>query len=108
MPFWINVLVGVLAFAVAALGGKALIPWLHKLKFGQPIKVEFGPKWHANKQGTPTMGGILFIVGSIVATAAGYAVYRMTSSVDVTAICCSVSSASSMTLPRWQRNRTRV
>ena len=86
MPFWINVLVGVLAFAVAALGGKALIPWLHKLKFGQPIKVEFGPKWHANKQGTPTMGGILFIVGSIVATAAGYAVYRMTSSVDVTAI----------------------
>ena len=26
MPFWINVLVGVLAFAVAALGGKALIP----------------------------------------------------------------------------------
>ena len=86
MPFWINVLVGLLAFAVAALGGKALIPWLHKLKFGQPIKVEFGPKWHANKQGTPTMGGILFIVGSIVATAAGYAVYRMTSSVDVTAI----------------------
>lgn len=86
MPFWINVLVGLLAFAVAALGGKALIPWLHKLKFGQPIKVEFGPKWHANKQGTPTMGGILFIVGSIVATAVGYAVYRMTSSVDVTAI----------------------
>ena len=34
----------------------------------------------------PPWGGILFIVGSIVATAAGYAVYRMTSSVDVTAI----------------------
>ena len=52
------------ALPVAALGGKALLPWLHKLKFGQPIKVNFGPSWHANKQGTPTMGGILFIVAS--------------------------------------------
>lgn len=76
MPFWINLIVGLLGFVIAALGGKALLPWLHKLKFGQPIKVEFGPKWHANKQGTPTMGGILFIVGSIVATAVGYAVFR--------------------------------
>ena len=56
MPFWINILVGLLAFVIAALGGKALLPWLHKLKFGQPIKVNFGPSWHANKQGTPTMG----------------------------------------------------
>lgn len=86
MPFWINILVGLLAFAVAALGGKALLPWLHKLKFGQPIKVEFGPKWHANKQGTPTMGGILFIVGSIVGTAVGYAVYRFLGATDATAI----------------------
>lgn len=50
MPFWINILVGLLAFVIAALGGKALLPWLHKLKFGQPIKVNFGPSWHANKQ----------------------------------------------------------
>ena len=75
MPFWINILVGLLAFVVAALGGKALLPWLHKLKFGQPIKVDFGPSWHANKQGTPTMGGLLFIFGSIIATAVGYALY---------------------------------
>ena len=77
MPFWINILVGLLAFVIAALGGKALLPWLHKLKFGQPIKVNFGPSWHANKQGTPTMGGILFIVGSIVATGVGYVLYRL-------------------------------
>ena len=77
MPFWINILVGLLAFVIAALGGKALLPWLHKLKFGQPIKVDFGPSWHANKQGTPTMGGILFIVGSIVATGVGYVLYRL-------------------------------
>ena len=43
-----------------------VIPFLHKLKFGQTI-LEIGPKWHKNKQGTPTMGGILFIVGTLVA-----------------------------------------
>jgi phospho-N-acetylmuramoyl-pentapeptide-transferase len=86
MPFWINILVGLLAFALAALGGKLLIPWLHQLKFGQPIKVEFGPKWHANKQGTPTMGGILFIVASAVVTGIGYALYRFFGTTDATAI----------------------
>lgn len=82
MPFWINILVGLLAFVLAALGGKLLLPWLHKLKFGQPIKVDFGPKWHANKQGTPTMGGILFIVGSVVATCVGYALFRIFGTTD--------------------------
>lgn len=77
MPFWIEIIVGLLSFAIAAIGGKALIPFLHKLKFGQPIKVEFGPKWHEGKQGTPTMGGILFILSSILAVAVGYVLFRM-------------------------------
>ncbi|MBQ8514998.1 MAG: phospho-N-acetylmuramoyl-pentapeptide-transferase [Ruminococcus sp.] len=77
MPFWIEIIVGLLSFAIAAIGGKALIPFLHKLKFGQPIKVEFGPKWHEGKQGTPTMGGLLFILSSILAVAAGYVLFRM-------------------------------
>ena len=55
-----------LAFAVTALLGFAVIPWLHKLKFGQTI-LDIGPSWHKNKQGTPTMGGILFIAGTIAA-----------------------------------------
>ncbi|MBE6782581.1 MAG: phospho-N-acetylmuramoyl-pentapeptide-transferase [Ruminococcaceae bacterium] len=57
-----------IGFAVAALLGFVLIPWLHKLKFGQTI-LDIGPRWHKNKQGTPTMGGIMFIaatVGAIV------------------------------------------
>ena len=33
---------------------------MHKLKFGQEIREE-GPKWHAKKSGTPTMGGLIFI-----------------------------------------------
>ncbi|MBQ8687975.1 MAG: phospho-N-acetylmuramoyl-pentapeptide-transferase [Ruminococcus sp.] len=82
MPFWIEIAVGLLSFVIAAIGGKMLIPFLHKLKFGQPIKVEFGPKWHEGKQGTPTMGGIMFIISSVIAVAVGYVLYRMFASPD--------------------------
>ena len=54
------------AFAASALIGRFLIPWLHALKAGQSIK-EIGPVWHMAKQGTPTMGGIMFIAGSFIA-----------------------------------------
>ena len=43
------------------------IPALHKLKFGQSIREE-GPKSHMVKTGTPTMGGLVFIAASIMAT----------------------------------------
>lgn len=61
---------GIFSFIVAWVLGKWLIPWLHKLKFGQTI-LEDGPTWHQKKQGTPTMGGILFIVGFVLAVAGG-------------------------------------
>ncbi len=57
---------GLVSFAIAAALGKVCIPWLHKLKFGQTI-LEDGPTWHQKKQGTPTMGGILFIVSTVAA-----------------------------------------
>lgn len=56
----------VVAFVLTWLLGKAVIPWLHALKAGQTIK-EIGPKWHMSKQGTPTMGGIMFILGTFIA-----------------------------------------
>lgn len=52
------------AFAVTAGSGKWLIPYLKKLNFGQTIREE-GPKWHKSKQGTPTMGGIMFIIAIV-------------------------------------------
>ena len=61
------------ALLVTALLGYPVIPWLQKLKFGQPIK-EIGPTWHKNKEGTPTMGGLMFIVGSLLGLVAGMAV----------------------------------
>ena len=50
------------SFIVTAVAGKALIPMLVRLKAGQSIK-EVGPTWHMGKQGTPTMGGLMFIIG---------------------------------------------
>ncbi len=60
------ILAAIVAFAITALAGTFIIPWLKKLKFGQTI-LDDGPKWHASKQGTPTMGGIMMVVGVIVA-----------------------------------------
>ena len=50
------------SFLVTVAVMPVLIPYLRKLKFGQQI-LEDGPKWHEKKSGTPTMGGIGFIVG---------------------------------------------
>ncbi len=47
---------------LTALMGKILIPSLIKFKFGQKI-LKIGPSWHIKKQGTPTMGGLMFIFG---------------------------------------------
>ncbi|GAA0723952.1 phospho-N-acetylmuramoyl-pentapeptide-transferase [Clostridium malenominatum] len=53
------------AFFFSIVGGPILIPILHKLKFGQSIREE-GPESHQKKAGTPTMGGIIFIISSMV------------------------------------------
>ena len=51
----------IVAFGVAAIVGQVLIPLLRRLKAGQSIRAD-GPAWHMSKQGTPTMGGIMFIL----------------------------------------------
>lgn len=69
MNEWLALAVAALiGFFVAFLLGYIVIPWLHKLKFGQTI-LDIGPSWHKKKQGTPTMGGILFMAGLAVAMA---------------------------------------
>ena len=61
----LGIICAAVAFAATAALGRVLIPALHKLKFGQNIIEDFGPTWHAKKQGTPTMGGLMFIIGII-------------------------------------------
>ncbi len=61
-------LAAAIAFGATALLGFGMVPWLRRLKFGQTI-LEIGPKWHKSKQGTPTMGGLMFAIGLLVSLA---------------------------------------
>ena len=56
----------ILSFGVAAIAGLILVPVLRKLKAGQMIR-EDGPTWHMSKQGTPSMGGLMFVLSIAVA-----------------------------------------
>ena len=57
-----------LSFAITIVLGFIIVPILKKLKVGQ-IERDDGPESHLKKQGTPTMGGILFLVGILVGSA---------------------------------------
>lgn len=85
MSFWIiNLAVTLLSFVIAGVSGIFLIPFLHRIKFGQPIKTEDGPQWHAKKQGTPTMGGFMFIMSSVICSMVGYWIYKKRGGLDLT------------------------
>lgn len=66
------VIAAAVAFAVTAALGYIVIPYLKRLKFGQTI-LDIGPKWHKDKQGTPTMGGIMMIVGLLLSVGIAFA-----------------------------------
>lgn len=59
---YLMLLTAVVALVVTAVSGYVYIPFLQRIKFGQTIK-EIGPIWHDGKQGTPTMGGLMFVTG---------------------------------------------
>ncbi|MDD7517524.1 phospho-N-acetylmuramoyl-pentapeptide-transferase [Ruminococcus flavefaciens] len=85
MSFWvINLVTALLSFVIAGVSGVFLVPFLHKIKFGQPIKTVDGPKWHAKKQGTPTMGGFMFIISTVITAIASYWIYRWKTGIDTT------------------------
>ena len=55
------------SMVVTVVMGIVLVPMLRRMKAGQTIR-EDGPVWHNKKEGTPTMGGIIFIVGITLAS----------------------------------------
>lgn len=57
----------VTAFIVCGISGPFFIPALARLKFGQSIR-ECGPKAHLKKSGTPTMGGLMILLGIVLTT----------------------------------------
>ncbi len=68
-----TVITAVLCFGITALLGFVAIPALKRLKFGQTI-LDIGPAWHKSKNGTPTMGGVMFIAGVIISFVVGLAI----------------------------------
>ena len=72
-----------ISLAVCLIIGPVLIPALQRLKFGQSIRSD-GPERHLQKQGTPTMGGVMFffslILGSVVLAGDSYLTYFLLAS----------------------------
>ncbi len=73
MDFQIKLLL--LSFAITVILGMIIVPILRKLKVGQ-IEREDGPESHLKKQGTPTMGGIIIMLGIIIVTILSYIYYK--------------------------------
>lgn len=57
-----------MTFALTAVTARILIPKLKSIKMGQKI-LDVGPRWHKSKEGTPTMGGLSFILASLMTSA---------------------------------------
>ncbi|MDL2288948.1 phospho-N-acetylmuramoyl-pentapeptide-transferase [Oscillospiraceae bacterium OttesenSCG-928-F05] len=77
---WPFIAVFGVAFLATLLMGVVFIPFMRKKKLGQQIR-EVGPSWHMSKQGTPTMGGLMFSVGALVAVV-GYMIFHRGSEVN--------------------------
>ena len=80
MKFQTSILI--VSFAVTIVLALIIIPILKKIKVGQ-IERDDGPKSHLKKQGTPTMGGIIFIIGIIICTIISYFYYRKIGEIDL-------------------------
>jgi phospho-N-acetylmuramoyl-pentapeptide-transferase len=56
---------GAVAFVIGLLIGKPIINWLRDRRIGKHIRIE-GPESHQVKTGTPTMGGLIFLIPLVI------------------------------------------
>lgn len=63
-------IVAAVGFVLGAILYKIFIPLLRKVKLGQKI-LEIGPSWHKSKEGTPNLGGVIFIIACLVSFGVG-------------------------------------
>ena len=82
-----TIIAAVGSFGVAALFGLWLVPFLKKVHFQQTIREE-GPDWHQSKQGTPIMGGFMFILSSIAVGLPCVLLYNGTGNAPETMLLC--------------------
>ncbi len=75
MSFWVRLVLALAgAFIVTFVASKLMIPWLRNKKAGQHVR-EDGPQTHLVKEGTPTMGGIMIVMGILI-TVLCFSVYN--------------------------------
>ena len=68
MNYWIVLIAMALSFLLALILAPWILPFLRRLKCSQSI-LDIGPAWHKEtKQGTPTIGGLIFIIPTVVVT----------------------------------------
>lgn len=75
----------IISFAITVIITKRLIPFLKKLKMGQKI-LEIGPAWHKPKEGTPTMGGISFLIATVITEIILITILCVTTGIDVSSL----------------------
>ena len=63
------IIIAISSFVITAVLESRLIPML-KRKAAQPIYLE-GPRWHQSKDGTPTMGGLAFLIAILITLSVG-------------------------------------
>ena len=85
----IYVWMALLSFAITVALCPILIPILHRLKFGQPI-LEDAPDAHKKKQGTPTMGGVTFILGAAIAAGAFFMILPGNATLTLSVLVCAL------------------
>ena len=72
----------IVSFVISVILSFIIIPVLKKVKVGQ-IEREDGPESHLKKQGTPTMGGIIFMIAIILCTTGVYAVLHIIGNTEI-------------------------
>ena len=72
----------IISFVVTIIIALIVIPILKKIKVGQ-IEREDGPQSHLKKQGTPTMGGIIFMISIIICVTGCYVYLYMTNHLEL-------------------------
>ena len=80
LDFEIKVLL--ITFAISIICGLITIPILKRLKVGQ-IERDDGPASHLKKQGTPTMGGIIMIIASMISVTGTYIILKIMGNEDL-------------------------
>lgn len=73
---WTYLLFFVFSFLLTAVLCRVILPILQKKHAGQYI-LEIGPSWHLSKAGTPTMGGLSFLIAVLLLSAVGIAVWKI-------------------------------